>query len=214
MSSVFSFQLRYLQTLNSISAENNSTVIFPVPIDIMSQLMNRPQPQFPSPMFMPQQQPLQPQQMGPQTQQQQQQMGAGGQMQSYPKSSLKKTAPPAPTHAAHQRLTQGRRSVRKSKVRGNNWFWVLCWLTQTGDLLGLYTSNVLFMRENIISARLKGSSPESGLEAQTFEIFSRCYGQKVGNVMLLAVLPGLCVKVTQVMTIKAPTPAHKWSWHQ
>merc|ERR1719410_2261210 len=73
-------QLRYLQTLNSISAENNSTVIFPVPIDIMSQLMNRPQPQFPSPMFMPQQQPLHPQQMGPQTQQQQQ-MGAGGQMQ-------------------------------------------------------------------------------------------------------------------------------------
>merc|ERR1719410_1146239 len=100
-------QLRYLQTLNSISAENNSTVIFPVPIDIMSQLMNRPQPQFSSPMFMPQQQPLQPQQMGPQTQQQQQ-IGAGGQMQSSPKSSLKKTAPPAPTHAAHQRLTQGR----------------------------------------------------------------------------------------------------------
>merc|ERR1711963_678279 len=33
-------QLRYLQTLNSISAENNSTVIFPVPIDIMNQLMN------------------------------------------------------------------------------------------------------------------------------------------------------------------------------
>ena len=84
-------------------------------------------------------------------------------------------------------------------------------MTQTGDLLGLYTSNVLFMRENIISARLKGSSPESGLEAQTFEIFSQCYGQKVGNVMLLAVLPGLCVKVTQVMTIKAPTLAHKWS---
>ena len=44
-----------------------------------------------------------------------------------------------------------------------------------------------------------------------FEIFSQCYGQKVGNVMLLAVLPGLCVKVTQVMTIKAPTLAHKWS---
>jgi len=33
-------QLRYLQTLNSISAEHNSTIIFPVPIDIMSQLMN------------------------------------------------------------------------------------------------------------------------------------------------------------------------------
>ena len=113
MSSVFSFQLRYLQTLNSISAENNSTVIFPVPIDIMSQLMNRPQQQYPNPMFMQQQQPLQPQQMGPQTQQQ---------MQGYPKSSLKKTAP-APTHAAHQRLTRGRqRSVRKSKVRENNWF--------------------------------------------------------------------------------------------
>jgi len=33
-------QLRYLQTLNSISAENNSTIIFPVPIDIMSHLMS------------------------------------------------------------------------------------------------------------------------------------------------------------------------------
>merc|ERR1719147_8347 len=33
-------QLRYLQTLNSISAENNSTIVFPVPIDIVSQLMN------------------------------------------------------------------------------------------------------------------------------------------------------------------------------
>merc|ERR1719315_323536 len=29
-------QLRYLQTLNSISAENNSTIIFPIPIDIIS----------------------------------------------------------------------------------------------------------------------------------------------------------------------------------
>ena len=33
------FQLRYLQTLNSISAENNSTIIFPVPIDILSNFM-------------------------------------------------------------------------------------------------------------------------------------------------------------------------------
>ena len=33
-----SSQLRYLQTLNSISAENNSTIIFPIPIDIISQL--------------------------------------------------------------------------------------------------------------------------------------------------------------------------------
>ena len=32
-------QLRYLQTLNSISAENNSTIIFPVPIDIISCIM-------------------------------------------------------------------------------------------------------------------------------------------------------------------------------
>merc|ERR1740116_829915 len=75
MDSPAALQLRYLQTLNSISAENNSTVIFPVPIDIMSQLMNRPQQQYPNPMYHPQQQPLQPQQMGPQ---QQQQPGAGG----------------------------------------------------------------------------------------------------------------------------------------
>merc|ERR1719362_1502922 len=32
-------QLRYLQTLNSISVENNSTVIFPVPLDILSHMM-------------------------------------------------------------------------------------------------------------------------------------------------------------------------------
>ena len=31
---------RYLQTLNSISAENNSTIVFPVPIDIISQLVS------------------------------------------------------------------------------------------------------------------------------------------------------------------------------
>ena len=34
------FQLRYLQTLNSISAENNSTVIFPVPVDIINTAMS------------------------------------------------------------------------------------------------------------------------------------------------------------------------------
>jgi len=33
-------QLRYLQTLNSISAENNSTIIFPVPVDVISELMH------------------------------------------------------------------------------------------------------------------------------------------------------------------------------
>jgi len=29
-----SLQLRYLQTLNQIAAENNSTTIFPIPIDL------------------------------------------------------------------------------------------------------------------------------------------------------------------------------------
>jgi len=33
-------QLRYLQTLNNISAENNSTVIFPVPIDLISNIVS------------------------------------------------------------------------------------------------------------------------------------------------------------------------------
>ena len=32
-------QLRYLQTLNSISAEKNSTIIFPLPIDMMKGFM-------------------------------------------------------------------------------------------------------------------------------------------------------------------------------
>merc|ERR1711997_1112698 len=32
-------QLRYLQTLNSISAEKNSTIIFPLPMEIMSNFM-------------------------------------------------------------------------------------------------------------------------------------------------------------------------------
>jgi len=34
-------QLRYLQTLNSIAAEHNSTIIFPMPMDIMSHFLNR-----------------------------------------------------------------------------------------------------------------------------------------------------------------------------
>ena len=29
-------QLRYLQTLNTISAEKNSTIIFPLPIDLIN----------------------------------------------------------------------------------------------------------------------------------------------------------------------------------
>ena len=32
-------QLRYLQTLNNISAEKNSTIIFPLPIDMFSHFM-------------------------------------------------------------------------------------------------------------------------------------------------------------------------------
>ena len=34
-------QLRYLQTLNTISAEKNSTIIFPLPIDLMQAFMKR-----------------------------------------------------------------------------------------------------------------------------------------------------------------------------
>lgn len=33
-------QLRYLQTLTNISAEKNSTIIFPVPIEMLSQFSN------------------------------------------------------------------------------------------------------------------------------------------------------------------------------
>ncbi|CAD5216692.1 unnamed protein product [Bursaphelenchus xylophilus] len=38
-------QLRYLQTLNTISAEHNSTIIFPLPMELLSGFINRPQPQ-------------------------------------------------------------------------------------------------------------------------------------------------------------------------
>ena len=34
-------QLRYLQTLNTISAEKNSTIIFPIPIDVISMFAKR-----------------------------------------------------------------------------------------------------------------------------------------------------------------------------
>ena len=84
-------------------------------------------------------------------------------------------------------------------------------MTQTGDLLGLYTSNVLFMRGKYYFCQTQRIRPEARPVDSDFEIFSQCYGQKVGNVMLLAVLLSLCVKVTQVMTIKVPTLAHKWS---
>ena len=32
-------QLRYLQTLNTISAEKNSTIVFPVPIDMVNRFL-------------------------------------------------------------------------------------------------------------------------------------------------------------------------------
>ena len=38
-------QLRYLQTLTEIAAERNSTIIFPLPIDMLSGLMNAPRVQ-------------------------------------------------------------------------------------------------------------------------------------------------------------------------
>lgn len=34
-------QLRYLQTLNTIAAEKNSTIIFPLPLDLMQSFLNR-----------------------------------------------------------------------------------------------------------------------------------------------------------------------------
>lgn len=34
-------QLRYLQTLNSIAAEHNSTIIFPMPINLATRLFGR-----------------------------------------------------------------------------------------------------------------------------------------------------------------------------
>jgi len=36
-----SMQLRYLQTLTAISAEKNSTIIFPLPIDMISTLARK-----------------------------------------------------------------------------------------------------------------------------------------------------------------------------
>ena len=41
-------QLRYLQTLNEIAAENNSTTIFPVPIDLFEPFLRRKQVQAPA----------------------------------------------------------------------------------------------------------------------------------------------------------------------
>ena len=35
------FQLRYLQTLSSIAAEHNSTIIFPMPMNILDHFMDK-----------------------------------------------------------------------------------------------------------------------------------------------------------------------------
>jgi hypothetical protein len=35
-------QMRYLQTLVEVAAENNSTTLFPVPIDLMKPFMDKP----------------------------------------------------------------------------------------------------------------------------------------------------------------------------
>ena len=45
-------QLRYLQTVNEIASENNSTTIFPIPIDLFRGFMERiaPPPQAPAPL--------------------------------------------------------------------------------------------------------------------------------------------------------------------
>ena len=40
-SHIIIIQLRYLQTLSNISAENNSTIVFPVPLDIVSDFVKR-----------------------------------------------------------------------------------------------------------------------------------------------------------------------------
>ena len=39
--SASALQLRYLQTLTQISAEKNSTIIFPIPIEMMKGIMEK-----------------------------------------------------------------------------------------------------------------------------------------------------------------------------
>lgn len=40
-SSGTALQLRYLQTLNNIAAERNSTIVFPLPVDMLSAFANK-----------------------------------------------------------------------------------------------------------------------------------------------------------------------------
>jgi len=87
MDSPAALQLRYLQTLNSISAENNSTIIFPVPIDIISNFMQFSQNQHKQ----------QPNQLTPEQYQQYQQYQQQQQPQSQPKYHQNQPIPPPPT---------------------------------------------------------------------------------------------------------------------
>jgi hypothetical protein len=38
-------QLRYLQTLTEVAAENNSTIVFPIPIDLIEMFLDRNEPE-------------------------------------------------------------------------------------------------------------------------------------------------------------------------
>ena len=40
---IISLQLRYLQTLGSIAAENNSTIVFPLPVEMISTFLQKTQ---------------------------------------------------------------------------------------------------------------------------------------------------------------------------
>lgn len=44
MQSPCAIQLRYLQTLTTIASEQNSTIVFPVPVDLMGTILAKPQP--------------------------------------------------------------------------------------------------------------------------------------------------------------------------
>ena len=41
-------QLRYLQTLTAIAGEKSSTIVFPMPVDLMAALMDRAAPPKPA----------------------------------------------------------------------------------------------------------------------------------------------------------------------
>merc|ERR1719195_1890776 len=121
MDSPAALQLRYLQTLNSISAENNSTVIFPVPIDILNTFMqcssNNSQDQLVR-------QQLAAAQMQQQLIQQQQQQQQCGEQQAVPLVPVPvppaPTKPPPPVPGHHgQKLTSKGSAARQSPETEN-----------------------------------------------------------------------------------------------